>query len=218
MLEQLDQLRDESALAHTGRSIDSCEVGQVLPQSALVEGLEEGKLVIPPHDRGAHDRRSHGRFGWRAQLEDTHGFGASPQLDRTQLPELERGCRSHRSFGDHHGARRGMLLKTGGHVDGVAGHPAEFWLVGGGHDHVTRVDPDPHVHGDALAREYGLIQLRQTVEHPTGRRQGTVGVVFVSCRNTEDRHHRISHESVHDASHRLHLVAHPFVEGSHHLL
>ena len=73
-----------------------------------------------------------------------------------------------------------------------------------GHDGLARVDPHPDL---KLERRLPLVQLRDRLQDPKPRPDRALGIVLVSDRRTEHRHHRIADELLDRPSVALELAA-----------
>ena len=102
---------------------------------------------------------------------------------------------------DQHFAHLSMLLKPGGHVDGVPGHKR----VTRTRDDLAGVDTNPRLQA----------QLRHSRPHLPCRADRPQGIVLMRDRHAENSHDRIADKLLHRSTVALEDLPHPLVVAAH---
>ena len=204
-----EELVDQPGLAHAGRAEDREEIAHALRYGLLERLVQEAALALAAHHRRIKTSRVPAGAGPdrdQAERRDRLGLALQRQrldglcFDRVADQPMGRGA-------EQDLARRRGLFQPCGHVHRVPGdQPLPRRLVPG-HD-LTGVDSGADHDGDAAVAFELLVQDMKAVAHLGRGADRPHRVVLVQARNAEHGHHGIADELLHDASVRLHCVAH----------
>ena len=121
-----------------------------------------------------------------------HGAALALHLEGQRLLEAEgAGGPSRSPLADQHGSRLRRLFQAGRDVHGVAGDDLLAGSADRG-DHLARVDADPDRQRDAVVGLEGAIELVEVLKHLERCADRPLRIVFVGCRDSEDRDDRIA--------------------------
>ena len=190
-----------------------------LPLKRAASRVEEhGQLFVPTRQRGLETRdaaRTPDLAGHSLDPPGGDGLAASANVDFAQgfcLDEVADGVV--RRFAHDNIIWLGLLLEARGKVHGVAGgHRCATERVAD-HD-LARLDPDPCLQPDALARLRVPADLDEALADRQRGADGTFRIVLVGLRQTEDGHHRVAAELLDGAAAPLDLLGGKLEELAH---
>ena len=210
------KLRDEPALADTRLPGHRDELDRRLPQRSRVRLLEQGEIVLAPDERrlrGLDEVDAEPR----PEIDrppDRDRLGLAFDRDRLELLVVDGVARrAVRDLADDDTADGSNLLQARGRVDDIAGNHALAFLRASAERDYGLAGIDCRPHGE-LGLRMGLVQLGDRVEDPQRRQDGSLRVVLVRDRGTEDRHHGVADELLDRAPAALDLLLQPCVIGA----
>jgi len=200
------ELGEETGLADAGLADDGDELDRRLAEHSLERLLEQTELVV------AADERRCGR-GLGVDTEAAACTHRAPDGQRLRLPfdrdglELvvldRRSGRTVRVLPDDEASHGRLALEAGGDVHDVPrGDPlALAWTRRQRHDRLAR----GHCRAYRELQPMLRVELLDRVEDTERGSDGSLGVVLVRRRRTEDRHHRVADELLDRAAEALDL-------------
>ena len=206
---RVSSFADEPALAHAGHTEDGEERGLLASERAASGVEEHGQLFVPTRQRGLEPRDA-------ARTPDFAGYPRDTPAGKRRVASRERELAQWLSA--DHGANllpavAPMTMSPGSAC--CSSRAASVHRVARGHgratervadDDLARLDPDPCLQPDALAR----LRLAADLDHALADRQrgadGTFRIVLVGLRQTEDGHHRVAAELLDGAAALLDLL------------
>ncbi len=200
-------LAQHPRLAHAGLADDRHELRRALAHDTLVERSERSQLVLAPDERRLARRTGAAQRVLGDQplrLPGRHRLRLALELERLELAVVDRRVGgAHRALADRHAPGTGGALQTGRHVHRVADH--RVGLAHCARQHLARVDP--HAQVEVHPRRQVLVHLRHRVLHAEPGADRALGVVLVSHRCAEDRHHVVADVLVDRAPEARHLAS-----------
>src|SRR5215203_3123318 len=197
------ELPDERTLPDAGLADDGDEGSVAAVDYMQVRVLKPRELVLPPDEAGCallEIQRSNAE-----QWATSDSLRLTLRLDRRLGPEVEGLARIRNAArADQNLSRPRALLEPRRDVDRVTAdeRAARPRLP---QDDVTRVHTDPQA--QRVAEE-----ILEPAAHREGGVQGTIDLILLRCRRTEDCDHRVADELLDRSSRLGDLGRHPIVE------